>query len=57
MQTHHRRVHFRFWLIVGPLIILALIVTLSRRPEMRESSLSSTQTYASVLPTLSNLAS
>jgi hypothetical protein len=57
MQTHHRRVHFRFWLIFGPLIILALIVTLSRRPEMRESSLSSSQTYASVLPTLSSLAS
>jgi len=57
MKRTHRRVHLRFWLIVGPLIILALVLVLTLRPQMSASALLSTEPFASVITTPSYLAS
>lgn len=33
MQTAHRRAHFRFWIIAGPLVVLALVLIFALRPD------------------------
>ncbi|MCC5024054.1 MAG: hypothetical protein J6386_15270 [Candidatus Synoicihabitans palmerolidicus] len=33
MQSHHRRRHRLTWLVLGPLILLALILSYISRPE------------------------
>ncbi len=32
MQSSHRRRHRRFWLVLGPLLILAVILSYTTRP-------------------------